>query len=165
VLEGERRVDVAVVGAGLSGLGAALALRAEGLSVAILERETVGFGASGRNAGHLTPTIGKDLPTLLAVYGRERARALVNLAQTAIDHVEHWIDTLGIECEYEPVGNVMAAVHASQEPRFERAARVSLELGARTQWIDREQMRKRGLPEAFTAGVHEAAGGILQPAL
>ena len=163
--EGEHRVEVAVVGAGFTGLGAALALRAEGFSVAILEREFVGFGASGRNAGHLTPTIGKDLPTLLTVYGRERARALVNLAQTAIDHVEHWIESLGIACEYEPVGNVMAAVHASQEPRLERAARVALELGARAEWLDPGQMRKRGLPEAFTAGVHEAAGGILQPAL
>ena len=164
-LEGERRVDVAVVGAGYSGLGAALALRADGFSVAVLERETAAFGASGRNAGHLTPTIGKDLPTLLLLYGRERARGYVHLAETAIAHVERWIEAFGIACEYEPVGNVMAAVHASQEARLERAARVATDLGARAAWLDRETMRKRGLPDAFTAGVHEAAGGILQPAL
>ncbi|HME71389.1 MAG TPA: FAD-binding oxidoreductase [Myxococcota bacterium] len=164
-LAGERRVDVAVVGAGYAGLGTALALRADGLSVAVLERETAGFGASGRNAGHLTPTIGKDLPTLLAVFGRERTRALVHLAETAIAHVEDWIREHAIACEYEPVGNVMAAVHASQEARLERAARVATEMGARAEWLSREAMRKRGLPEAFTAGVLESAGGILQPAL
>jgi glycine/D-amino acid oxidase-like deaminating enzyme len=158
VLEGEQQADVAVVGAGLTGLGAALALRAEGLSVSVLERETAGFGASGRNAGHLTPTIGKDLPTLLAVYGRERARSLVGLAHTAVQHVERWIEKLGIACEYEPVGNVMAAVHASQERRLERAARVASELGAHATWLPREQMRGRGLPEAFRPA-HEAAGG------
>jgi glycine/D-amino acid oxidase-like deaminating enzyme len=164
-LEGERQVDVAVVGAGLTGLGAALAFRRDGLSVAVVERETAGFGASGRNAGHLTPTIGKDLPTLLTVYGRERARALVRLAETAVEHVERSIESFRIDCEYEPVGNVMAAVHTSQQPRLERAARAAVELGARASWLDREQMRKRGLPETFVAGVHEAAGGILQPAL
>lgn len=164
-LAGARRVDVAVVGAGYAGLGTALALRADGLSVAVLERETAGFGASGRNAGHLTPTIGKDLPTLLAVFGRERTRALVHLAETAIAHVEDWIREHAIACEYEPVGNVMAAVHASQEARLERAAHVATEMGARAEWLSREAMRKRGLPEAFTAGVLESAGGILQPAL
>ncbi|RIL07042.1 MAG: FAD-dependent oxidoreductase [Proteobacteria bacterium] len=164
-LAGERRVDVAVIGAGYTGLGAALALRAEGLSVAIAERETAGFGASGRNAGHLTPTIGKDLPTLLALFGRERASAFVRLAEAAIAHVERWIAEHAIACAYEPVGNVMAAVHASQERRLERAARVAAELGARAEWLDGAAMRKRGLPEAFTAGVLESAGGILQPAL
>lgn len=164
-LEGDRRTDFAIVGAGYTGLGAALALRADGFSVTVLERETAGFGASGRNAGHLTPTIGKDLPTLLMLYGRERTRALVQLAETAIAHVEIAIDSHGIACEYEPVGNVMAAVHEKQEARLERAARVATDLGARVAWLDRESMRKRGLPDAFTAGVHEAAGGILQPAL
>ena len=63
------RVDVAIVGAGYTGLSTAIALRNQGLDVALLEREFAGFGASGRNAGHLTPTIGKDLPTLLRVFG------------------------------------------------------------------------------------------------
>jgi glycine/D-amino acid oxidase-like deaminating enzyme len=43
----------------------------------VIERAIAGFGASGRNAGHLTPTIGKDLPTLARFYGRERAEGCV----------------------------------------------------------------------------------------
>jgi glycine/D-amino acid oxidase-like deaminating enzyme len=64
-LEGDRTADVCVIGAGFTGLSAALALRRAGTEVVLLERDFAGFGASGRNAGHLTPTIGKDVPTLL----------------------------------------------------------------------------------------------------
>jgi glycine/D-amino acid oxidase-like deaminating enzyme len=163
-LAGERRVDVAIVGAGYTGLSAALALRAEGLSVAVLERAFAGHGASGRNAGHLTPTIGKDLPTLLRVFGRERAGRLARLAETAIEHVEATIARHAIDCDYVPAGNVVAAVHASQHPRLERAAAAARELGLRAEWLATGDMRKRGLPGAFTAGVLESLGGVLDPA-
>ena len=75
-LDGDVEADVAIVGGGYSGLCSALELRREGLDAVVLETETAGFGASGRNAGHLTPTIGKDLPTLtLSLRARARARA------------------------------------------------------------------------------------------
>ena len=107
-LRGELEVDVAIVGAGLAGCSSALALRREGLTVAVLEREVAGYGASGRYAGHLTPTIGKDLPTLVLMLGRERARALVALAEHAVEHAAGLIATHGIDCDYEAVGNVLA---------------------------------------------------------
>src|SRR5918992_3954930 len=80
-LEGDVEADVVVIGAGYTGLWAALALRRAGADVVVLERDYAGFGASGRNAGHLTPTIGKDLPTLLRLYGPERAGALVRAVE------------------------------------------------------------------------------------
>jgi glycine/D-amino acid oxidase-like deaminating enzyme len=162
-LAGERRVDVAVVGAGFTGLGAALALRDHGLSVAVVEREFAGFGASGRNAGHLTPTIGKDLPTLLRLFGREKTRTFAGIAEAAIDHVEKWIERHGIACDYRPVGNVLAATHVSQHARLERAAEVAQSLGVAAEFLSPEEMRKRALPGAFTGGVLEGKGGILDP--
>src|SRR6266540_961593 len=87
-LEGELECDCVVVGAGYTGLSAALALAEAGADVVVLERDYAGFGASGRNAGHLTPTVGKDLPTLLRLYGSERGGALVRFAETAVEHVE-----------------------------------------------------------------------------
>src|SRR3990172_1689413 len=78
-LAGDVGVDGAVIGGGRTGLSAAPALRTAGHTVVVLEREHVGFGASGRNAGHLTPVIGKDLPTLARLFGHERARGLVAL--------------------------------------------------------------------------------------
>ena len=92
---GDCQVDVAVVGGGYTGLATAIALREEGLSVAVLEREFAGYGASGRNAGHLTPTIGKDLPTLALMFGRSRAGDLVRLVEGAIGHVERILEKRG----------------------------------------------------------------------
>jgi len=166
-LEGELRVDAAVVGAGYSGLHAALALRERGLSVALLEAHSAGFGASGRNAGHVTPTIGKDLPTLLAVYGREGARELVRFAEAAIAYTEETLARLaarGADAHYRPTGNVAAAVHPRQAERLRRTAETIEALGAHASYLDPEAMRKRGLPEAFACGVLEGAGGTLDPA-
>lgn len=162
-LEGEQAADVAVIGAGYTGLSAALALRREGMSVAVIEAETVGFGASGRNAGHLTPTIGKDLPTLTRFYGRERVAALVRLAETAVTYTENLIREHGIDCQYEAVGNVIAAVHERQHASLDRAAEAASACGVAGTILERDEMRRRGLPQAFTRGYFEPHGGILHP--
>jgi gamma-glutamylputrescine oxidase len=162
-LEGERDVDVAVIGAGYAGLSSALALRREGLSVAILEARYAGFGASGRNAGHVTPTIGKDLPSLLRLQGRERTRALLELADAAIAHVERLIHEHAIDCHYDPVGNVVSAVHERQHRSLERAARVAAELGVKGELLDAAALDRRELPRAITLGWLEPHGGVLDP--
>jgi gamma-glutamylputrescine oxidase len=157
-------VDVAVVGGGFTGLSSALAFREEGMSVAVLESRVAGFGASGRNAGHLTPTIGKDLPTLARLFGRERTRALLAFAETAIEHTEQLMRRHRIECDYEPVGNMVAAVHQRQFAALDRAARAAAEFGAAGDMIEPEEMRRRGLPRAFLRGFFEPRGGVLNPA-
>lgn len=162
-LRGDLDVEVAVIGAGYTGLSTALELRADGREVAVLEAEFAGFGASGRNAGHLTPTIGKDVPTLVRVFGRRRARALLGLAETAIRHVEERIALHDIACDYSPVGNVVAAVHDRQYAAVDRAARAAAELGAHGTLLDEREMRRRALPAAFTRGFLEPLGGILDP--
>jgi glycine/D-amino acid oxidase-like deaminating enzyme len=162
-LEGEREVDVAVIGAGYAGLSSALALRREGLSVAVLEARHAGFGASGRNAGHVTPTIGKDLPSLLRFQGRERARELLALVDRGIARVEALIRDHAIECDYEPVGNVVAAVHERQHRGLEGAARAASDLGVKGELLDAPALERRGLPRAFTLGWLEPHGGVLDP--
>ena len=81
-----------------------------------------GFGASGRNAGHLTPTIGKDVPTLLKLFGKEKTSRFVALADTSIAEVERLMAEHSIDCHYEPVGNIIAAVHPKQFAAIDRAA-------------------------------------------
>ncbi len=162
-LDGDARADVAIVGGGLTGLSTALALRRAGVDTVLLEREFCGFGASGRNAGHLTPTIGKDLPTLLLLYGKERTAALVRFADHCVRRTEALIKELGIDCDYVPSGNVMAVVHPKHEKRLRRAAEVANEVGAAVRFLEPQEMRARGLPPAFLCGAHEEAGGTLDP--
>ncbi len=163
-LEDSLDVDVAVVGAGYTGLSAALALRSMGLSVAVLEAEVAGYGASGRNAGHLSPTIGKDPPSLVLAYGKATAKTLFELAEVAIGHAEALIERHRIDCDYERVGNVFAAVHPRQFGGVDRAATTAMELGVPGELLDRAGMEERGLPRTFLRGFHEPNGGILNPA-
>lgn len=162
-LTGEVRADVAIVGGGLTGLSTALALKRRGADPIVLEREFCGFGASGRNAGHLTPTIGKDLPTLLMMYGEERTAALVRFADHCVHRTESLVAELGIDCDYAPTGNVMAVVHPKQQKRLRRAAAVGTRVGASIRFLEPDAMRARGLPPAFLCGALEDAGGTLDP--
>ncbi|MFZ8941715.1 MAG: NAD(P)/FAD-dependent oxidoreductase, partial [Gemmobacter sp.] len=79
-LEGEVRADVCVIGAGYTGLSAALHLAERGLDVVVLEAQRVGFGASGRNGGQVGSGQRLDQEELEARLGPGPARALV-LAQ------------------------------------------------------------------------------------
>ena len=162
-LSGDRSAAVAIVGAGDTGLSAALALRRAGVDVVVLEREFAGFGASGRNAGHVTPTIGKDLPTLLMLFGRERTAKLVEFADSSVGCVEGMIREHGLDCDYTPCGNIMAAVHPRHEARLRQAASAAAQVGARVRFLDHAEMRRREVPPAFTAGVLEECGGTLDP--
>lgn len=162
-LAADLRTDVVVIGGGYTGLSTALALRAQGVDVALLEQRFAGSGASGRNAGHLTPTIGKDIPTLLRMFGRPRAQRLVCFADAAVEYAEETIRKHGIDCEYQPTGNLLAGVHPKQEARLRRAATVAGELGARVRFVAKDEMRERGVPAAFRFGVLEERGGALHP--
>jgi len=159
----ERSADVVVIGAGFTGLSTALALKRAGVDVVVLEGDFAGCGASGRNAGHLTPTIGKDLPTLLMLFGKQRSAQLVRFADAAVRVVEDLIRQLRIDCDYVPAGNIMAAVHPRQERRLRKAASVAAEVGARVRFLDGDELRARGVPAAFLSGVLEEAGGTLDP--
>lgn len=162
-LSSDRSADAAIVGGGFTGLSTALALKRAGVDAVVLERDFAGFGASGRNAGHLTPTIGKDLPTLLMLFGKRRAAQLVRFADDAVRHVEDVIRAQHIDCDYVPSGNIMAAVHPKQEGRLRKAAAVAAEIGARVRFLDRDDLRTRGVPPAFLSGALEEAGGTLDP--
>jgi gamma-glutamylputrescine oxidase len=164
-LRGDVHADVVIVGGGYTGLSSALALRAEGRRVVLLEARFCGFGASGRNAGHLTPTIGKDVPTLLKLFGKEKTSRFVALADAAIAEVERLLADHSIDCRYEPVGNVIAAVHPKQFAAIDRAAEAAAALGLPGDVLEPGEMRRRGLPAAFLRGFHETHGGFLHPGL
>jgi gamma-glutamylputrescine oxidase len=160
---GDHKADAVVIGGGYTGLSTALELKARGVDVALLEQEFCGFGASGRNAGQLTPTIGKDAPTLALMFGAEKAGALMRFADRAVRHAEALIKAHGIDCEYVPSGNVIAGVHPKHEKPLRKAAEAGAKLGAHLTWLDPSEMQRRGLPPAFTFGVLEGCGGHLHP--
>jgi len=161
-LAGDERADVVVIGAGCTGLATALALREEGMNVVLLDRDFAGAGASGRNAGHATPTIGKDLWSLLTMQKKRGAR-LMGFAHAAVAHFETILDRYAIDCDYVRNGNILAAVHPDQEPKLRRAVRMACERGVALSFLDAGDMGDRGIPPAFRSGILEEAGGVLDP--
>jgi glycine/D-amino acid oxidase-like deaminating enzyme len=162
-LEGDARCDVAVVGGGITGMCAALRLAERGADVVLLESEFCGAGASGRNAGHVTPTIGKDLASLIRQSGRERAARLVQFAERAAEVWEETIEKRGIDCEYVRSGNLIAGVHPRHREPLRASAAAASALGVKTRFVDEGEMRERGLPPAFRFGLLEGCGGHIHP--
>lgn len=158
-LADEVTCDVAVVGGGYSGMAATLRLAERGATVVLLESGFCGWGASSRNAGHLTPTISGD-PRLLSTVYRRRAANLVRMADHAVHFTEGLITRLAIECDYQPTGNVSAAMTVAQLRRSERITETLRNAGADVAFVTGDDA---GLPEAFLGGILEGAGGILNP--
>jgi glycine/D-amino acid oxidase-like deaminating enzyme len=93
-------VDVAIVGAGLTGLSAALHLARKGAKVEVFERETVAFGASGRNGGMCTTGLSISFRAAIARYGFETARAAIMTYHDAVDTIEKLVADEGIDCDF-----------------------------------------------------------------
>lgn len=109
-LSGDRHTDVCVIGAGLTGLSAAIALRDLGLNVMVLEAKTVGYGASGRNGGHVGVGQRRGQLILERWLGLEHAKALWQLGLEAVDLVSELICRFEIECELK-TGNLFASAN------------------------------------------------------
>lgn len=101
-LKGEVKADVCVVGAGYTGLSAALHLAQAGRRVVVLEAHRVGFGASGRNGGQLGSGQRVDQHGLQSMVGDTQARALWDLGEEAKALVKSLIADHKIDCHLKP---------------------------------------------------------------
>jgi gamma-glutamylputrescine oxidase len=98
-LTGEAQCDICVIGGGFTGLSAALACAEKGMSVMLLEAQTIGFGASGRNGGQLIPGLRWSMREIDAGFGRARAQAIFDLAWGASNRVQNRITKHDIKCD------------------------------------------------------------------
>src|ERR1700736_5542110 len=105
----EGHFDVAVIGGGFTGLGAARQLAKAGVNVVVLEAERVGSGASGRNGGHVNNGLAHGFLAAKAELGTERAIALYRAFDASIDTLEAIIAEEGIDCNFRRAGKLKLA--------------------------------------------------------
>jgi glycine/D-amino acid oxidase-like deaminating enzyme len=118
------RVDVAVIGAGFTGLSAARTLAKRGAKVAVLEAETVGWGASSRNGGMVLTGLKLGANTLISRYGKEATRRMYAASLASIDCVEQIVREESIACDFARCGHLEVACKPKHFAEFHRSAEV-----------------------------------------
>jgi glycine/D-amino acid oxidase-like deaminating enzyme len=103
------RADAVVIGGGYTGLSAARRLAGSGATVVVLEKETIGWGASSRNGGQVLTGLKIGPEALLRRFGAERARELFGASLQAIAFLERLIAEEGIDCDFVRCGHIEAA--------------------------------------------------------
>ena len=158
-------VDVAVIGAGFTGLSAARTLAQNGASVAVLEAESIGWGASSRNGGMVLTGLKLPLGTLSARYGGEAARRLYAASLASIDCVEQIVREEQIACDFSRCGHLEVACKPKHFDDFRRSAElIARECNHTLRIIPKSELRAEIGSEIYHGGLVDDASAGLNPA-
>lgn len=148
------RVDVVVIGAGFTGLNAALKLARNGVSVAVLEAEHVGFGGSGRNGGHLNNGMAHGYAEAKAHLGAERAKCLWRAYDRSIDMIEDVIAEEGIACDFRRSGKLKLASKPSHVADLRASFEtISKEVDPNTRFLEKHELSDEVVSDQFHGGM------------
>src|SRR5262249_32835697 len=113
-------VDVAIIGAGFTGVSAALTLAEGGARVAVLDARELGQGGSGLNGGQVIPGLKLDPSELFARFGPERGASMVRFVMGTADALFEQVARHGIDCDVQRHGWIQAAVTPAALPAMEK---------------------------------------------
>jgi gamma-glutamylputrescine oxidase len=163
-LEGECAADVCIVGAGYTGLSAALHCAARGMRVVLLDAQRVGWGASGRNGGQAGADQREDQQTLEKMLGDEHARRLFELGLESITAVKELISRYAIDCHLKP--GILLVDHKRSYTEYSRATVDHLNSKydyAGMQFVDRDGVSERIGSDVYHSGILDTAAAHLHP--
>ena len=163
-LEGETRTDVCIIGAGYTGLSAAIHCAERGLSVTLLDANRVGWGASGRNGGQAGADQRVDQLTLEKQLGEDHARRLFELGLESIATVKDLIARHAIDCHLKP--GILLVDH---KPNFTADTRAVIDhLGERyayegMRFVDRDTVHEMIGTRLYHSGILDTDAAHLHP--
>lgn len=162
-LQGAVTADVCVVGAGYSGLSAALHLAEKGFKVVIVEAAEVGWGASGRNGGQVVNGLNASLETIERRYGTGTANFVGGLVQEGAGIIYDWVARYGIDCDLRR-GNIYAAYTAPHMRGLEAKQALWRRHGMDDHEIlDQDCIRRHIGSTAYVGGMIDHSGGHMHP--
>ena len=159
--------DVAIVGAGFSGLRTALELASAGVSVCVVDAGDIGWGASGRNGGQVNP-IGHETPAAIAKRWQlplehKQVQRYVNFTISAANGLFDLVREHNIDCDAEQNGWIRAAHGNAVLPQFEKMFEGWQATGTPIRMLDQTQLEKMSGTSAYKAGWVADHGGSVQP--
>ncbi len=154
--------DVAIVGAGFTGLSAALALAKKGAKVVVLEAGLVANAASGRNGGMCNNGFAQDYYALSTKLGRERANMIYRAFDAGVAKVESIIAEERIDCDFKRVGKLKLAAKPEHYEKLARSqALLAEEVDPDTRMVPRAELRAEiGSDRYFGGLIFEKGAGM-----
>jgi glycine/D-amino acid oxidase-like deaminating enzyme len=162
-LRGEAHADVCIIGAGFTGLSAALHLAEAGGRVVVIDAEEPGYGASGRNGGQVNPGLKPDPDEIERVYGPEQGARMLALSYGAPDAVFALIRRHQIACEARQGGTLRAAIGARSAEAVRRTAEQCARRDPRARWMDAAETAAATGTNRYSGAMFDARGGEVQP--
>jgi glycine/D-amino acid oxidase-like deaminating enzyme len=158
------RADVVVIGAGFTGLSAARALAKKGVSVAVLEENSIGWGASSRNGGMVLTGLKLSAETLAKRYGMELTRRMYATSLESIDLVERLVREEHIECSFSRCGHLEVACKQSHFDGYARSVEViAREFGHELRIIPRNELGSEIGSGIYFGGIVDDTSAGLNP--
>ncbi len=158
-------IDVVVVGGGFCGLSAARSLAKRGVKVAVLEAETLGWGASSRNGGMVLTGMKLPVPTLIKRYGRDTVRKMYAASLESIDCVEHIVREENIDCSFSRCGHLEVACKQAHFDGYEEsAALIKREFNHELRIIPKNELRAEIGSDIYFGGMVDETSAGLNPA-
>src|SRR5438034_4489377 len=162
-LDASRKADVAIVGAGYSGLAAALQLAEAGVSVVVLEAGEPGWGASGRNGGQVIPGLKYDPDEIVGMLGAERGQRLIEFAGGTADVVFDLIEKHRMDVPLNRSGWIQGAHTAAAVDLVKSRVAQWSRLGASVQYLDKPDIDHLLGTSKYRGGWLDRRGGAIQP--
>lgn len=162
-LADDAAADVAIVGAGFTGLSAALHLAERGVGVVVLDAVASGWGASGRNGGQVIAGLKEDPDEIEKTFGEAAGQRLVEAAGRAPDDVFDLIARHNIDCDADPRGWLQPAADATGLTATWRRAEQWQARGVTAAYLSATEMAARLGTEAYAGGFFDPRGGTVHP--
>jgi len=157
--------DVAVIGAGFTGLSAARRLAKAGAKVTVLEGETIGWGASSRNGGMVLPGLKLGVNQLISMYGRERTQRMYAASVASIDCVERIVREENIACDFARCGHLEVACKQAHFDDYARQVEViRREFNHELKIVPRSELRSEIGSDIYYGGMVDEGSVGLNPA-
>lgn len=159
------KVDVAIIGGGFTGLSAARTLAKRNMNVAVLEANTIGWGASSRNGGMTLTGLKLGMGAVLKKYGKEIAQQLFQYSLDSVDTVEQIVTEENIDCGFKRYGHLLTA----NKPKHfdylkEEVEFMEREFNHKTKLIHPKDLKSEIGSEIYHGGLIDEVSGGLNPA-